>query len=275
MTPTAALAGVLTGHRTVYTALGHPTPASLARRRWDARLFRTVVRRVRAPLAYSASAADSIEEVTGVLPRVMPPGIRTDRFPVAPAPPVADRPVLLFPAFAADRRKRLDLLLAAMPAVLTRYPNARVRLVGGGDADWAFALLPAADRDRVRRACDDVGVVELDDMPGHYATSTVTVLPSVEEAFGIVLIESLSSGRPVVALAEGGPTEIVDRPDVGSLVPRDAPDRLAAAILDTIRSAGLPQTAATCHAHARRWGWVEHVGPAHLELYREVARRWP
>lgn len=272
LTPTAALASVVTGHRTVYTVLGHPTHASLSHRRWDEPLLRTAVRRVRAPLALSASAAQSVRNVTGVMPGIVPPGVRIDRFPFNPAPR-AGPPRVLFPSYAGDRRKGLDLLLHAFGEVLASHPDARLQLGGGGDTEWAFTRLPADERSAVGAACDDLGVGDLGELPGRYAAATVTVLPSTDEAFGLVLVESLATGTPVVALASGGPTEIVDRPEVGRLVEPANVAALAAAIRATIALAGRPGTAHACHQHARLWDWETAVGPRHLEVYRRVRRR--
>ena len=273
LTPTAALAAVGTGQRTVYTALGHPTPDTIGRRKWDPALFRTTVRRVTAPLALSDSAADAIETITGVRPRVVPPGLRTDRFPLRDAPRTG-APRVLFPAYAEDRRKGLDVLLAAFAAVLDHRPDARLQLGGGGDARWAFDTLAPGTRERVSSATDTLGAGELDDVAGYYAAATLTVLPSVDEAFGLVLVESLATGTPVVGVASGGPTEIIDDDRIGRLAqPRD-PASLAVAILDVIGTAADPQTPVRCARHARRWDWAELVGPLHLEVYRGAARSW-
>jgi phosphatidylinositol alpha-mannosyltransferase len=273
LTPTAAMAAVLTGQRTVYTALGNPTPQTIGRRRFAPALFRTTVRRAAASLALSESAAASIETITGVRPRVVPPGLRTDAFPVRDEPRTGP-PRVLFPAFAADRRKGLDVLLAAFGRVLERHPDARLQLAGGGDTGWAFDRLDGPDRGRVAAATDDLGAGSLTDLPARYAAATVTVLPSVDEAFGLVLIESLATGTPVVGVASGGPREIVDDDAVGRLAaPRD-PQSLAEAVLATIPLAADPSTPRTCAAHAKRWDWSTSIGPLHLDVYRGAARSW-
>ena len=272
LTPTAALAAVATRQRTVYTALGHPTAASIARRRHDLRMFRTTVHRVAAPLALSHSAADSIEQLTGVRCRVVPPGLRADEFPLRPEPRTGP-PRILFPAHAADQRKCLDVLLAAFPRVLDRHPDAQLVLAGGGNTSWAFDRLPDADRDRVAASTVDVGAGSLDELPQRYAAATVTVLPSVDEAFGLVLVESLATGTPVVGVASGGPVEIVDRPEVGRLAqPRD-PASLADAICAVVDLAADPATPATCAEHALRWDWTKTIGPLHLDVYSGEVRR--
>ena len=270
LTPTAALAAVATRQRTVYTALGHPTRQSISHRRHDLRLFRTTVRRVAAPLALSASAATSITDLTGVEPEVVPPGLRTDEFPLRDEPRTG--PVrVLFPAHASDRRKGLDALLAAFPGVLDRHANAQLVLGGGGDATWAFDRLAATDRERVLAATQESGAGELADLPARYAAATVTVLPSLDEAFGLVIVESLATGTPVVAMRSGGPTEIIDQPDVGRLATPGDAGSLAQAICAVIDLARDPATPARCALHARRWDWLDTIGPMHERVYERAA----
>jgi glycosyltransferase involved in cell wall biosynthesis len=96
------------------------------------------------------------------------------------------------------------------------------------------------------------------------------VLPSGWEAFGLVLVESLASGTPVVSTDAGGMREIVTDPAVGRLVPHRDHEALAAAIAQVAALAADPATPARCAAHARRWGWTEAVGPAHEALYRSI-----
>jgi phosphatidylinositol alpha-mannosyltransferase len=271
LTPTAALAAVATGRRTVYTALGHPTWQSISHRRHDLRLFRATVRRAAAPLALSQSAADSIAELTGVAPQVVPPGLRAAEFPLrneARSGPAR----VLFPAHASDRRKGLDALLAAFPLVLDHHPDARLLLGGGGEAGWAFDRLSANDRDRVVAATDDLSAGSLEELPARYAAATVTVLPSLDEAFGLVLVESMATGTPVVAMRSGGPMAIVNRSDVGRLAtPCDAAS-LSTAICEVIELARAAHTAARCAEHARRWDWDASIGPVHLDVYEQARR---
>lgn len=270
--PTAALAAVTARQPIVYTALGHPTAETIGRRKGDRAMFRATVRRTGAPLALSASAADHIEQLSGRRPRVVPPGLRISEFPLRDEPRVGP-PRILFPANASDQRKCLDVMLAAFPAVLDRHPDAELLLGGGGGTRWAFDRLDPAERDRVQRATRDIGAGDLGDVAARYAEATVSVLPSVDEAFGLVLVEALATGTPVVGVASGGPTEIVDDPLIGRLAkPRD-PETLADAICAVIELAADPATAGRCNEHARRWDWTQTVGPLHLDVYASVNPR--
>src|SRR5205085_2455704 len=107
----------------------------------------------------------------------------------------------------------LPLLVAAMDRILDKRPDVRLVLAGPGDPTPALEL----GSDRVREATDVRGVGEVEDVAALYASAWVTALPSMREAFGLVLVESLASGTPVVAIANsGGPVEIV-RDGIGVL----------------------------------------------------------
>jgi glycosyltransferase involved in cell wall biosynthesis len=76
--------------------------------------------------------------------------------------------------------------------------------------------------------CVFAGHVDYADVLVYMATATVTAVPSRSEAFGVINIESMAVGTPVVASAAGGIPEIVRHGIDGFLVPPDKPDALAA-----------------------------------------------
>lgn len=262
LVPSAALAARLAGRRTVYTMLGLPTAASFGRRPFDRRLVTGAVARSHVVTALSGPAADAVEELSGRRPLVLPPGLRAELFPVRDEPRTGP-PRLLFPADASDPRKGLGAALDALDLLLQRRPDTRLLI--GGPGDPAAAL--AAASGPARAATDVLGVGELDEVPGRYRGASVTVLPSRYEAFGLVLVESLASGTPAVALEEGGPAEVLDDPAVGRTAPPGDAAALARALVEAVALAAEPGTAARCADHARRWHW-DRLGPRHLEVYR-------
>jgi glycosyltransferase involved in cell wall biosynthesis len=90
-------------------------------------------------------------------------------------------------------------------------------------------------------------------------------MPSSLEAQGLVVIESLACGTPVVTLEGGAPSEVV-APGVGATCPPTA-DGLAAACAEALRLAAKPETRAACRAHAAAWDWDTAIVPRTLEVY--------
>lgn len=262
--PSGALAAALSLHPSVYTMLGHPSPENLPTRRWSRALLTQAVRTARVPAALSASAADGAEAVTGRRPIVLPPGVRTQDFTPSDQP-LAGPPRLLFNAFASDPRKGLVTLLRALPSVLEQLPGTRLVLGGGGDPSQALDALDPGLRREVSAAVDDLGTGSLEDVPARYRDATVTVLPSVHEAFGLVLVESLACGVPVVCSRSGGMGEIVTDAVGRTAAPGDADD-LARAIVSAVALAGQPGAARACVARAACWDW-DTVGPLHELAY--------
>lgn len=268
-TESAALAARLAGQRTVFTTLGMRDTGAFAGKRRDWVAFRAAVRLAHATTAVSEAAAGRVTDLTGHPAIGLYAGVRLDRFPLEPAPRTGP-PRLLFASDRSERRKGLRVLLAAMGRVLDRHPDARLVLAAPGEDPGAYDDLPDGGA-RVRAAVDDLGPdVALDEL---YRSSTVTVLPSSHEALGLVLVESLASGTPVVACPGGGPAEVVSTPDVGRLSAFGDAGALAFALLEAIALARLPGTAERCAAHASRWDWATRVGPEHEALYESVAAK--
>ncbi|MBV9485660.1 MAG: glycosyltransferase family 4 protein [Frankiaceae bacterium] len=253
----ATVAAVKAKQRVVYSVIGHPGPLRKKIRRPDRKLLDRACHAANVVTALSASAASETTAMTGVPARVVQPGVRLDVF----SPNLRarrGRPELLFAADVEDRRKRLSVMLDAMPMVLKSVPQARLVIAGPG-------VLPDDVDPAVRAAMDTPGVGTFADVSERFRRAHVTVLPSVDEAFGLVLVESLACGTPVVGARSGGLPEIVV-PAVGNLAEPDDAASLAVAIIETVALAENPATPAVCATHAARWSW-DVVGPQHLDAY--------
>ncbi|HWB65360.1 MAG TPA: glycosyltransferase, partial [Mycobacteriales bacterium] len=125
MVPAAAVAGGIARQRVVFTAIGHPAPLADPGRRKDRALARLAMRSSAVVTVLSQSAADATQRLFGARPLVVPPGVRGDVF-TAELQPRSGPPQVLFTADASDPRKRVSVLLAAMPRVLDAVPDARL-----------------------------------------------------------------------------------------------------------------------------------------------------
>src|SRR5579862_859982 len=126
-----------------------------------------------------------------------------------------------------EPEKDVPTLIAAMSRVAAANPAARCVVVGEGSQHPALA--------RQILEAGLTGVVTLagfrQDSLSFINAADVFVLPSLAEPFGLVLLEAMALGKPVISTDVGGPLEIVVHEKTGLLVPASAPDALAAAIL--------------------------------------------
>jgi D-inositol-3-phosphate glycosyltransferase len=135
--------------------------------------------------------------------------------------------VLLF-AGRIQPIKGLDLLLNAM----AHFPNGRsVKLVvvGGnaGENDEMSKLSSLVNKLGIEKRVQFVGPVEHQKMPLFYNAADICVIPSYHESFGLVAVESLASGTPVVASRVGGLATIVKDGETGYLVDKHSADDFA------------------------------------------------
>lgn len=154
--------------------------------------------------------------------RVVPNGVDPGRLALSPAQRrrLAQFRANLAPAGAQVvlfvgrmvREKGIDVLVEAAPRVLARHPQARFVLVGGPEAGWLAqraAALGVGDQVRL------MGFVPEEDLALYYACAQVAVFPSLYEPFGIVALEAMAAGVPVVVSDAGGLPTVVEHEVTG------------------------------------------------------------
>jgi glycosyltransferase involved in cell wall biosynthesis len=99
----------------------------------------------------------------------------------------------------------------------------------------------------------------------------VTALPSRNEAFGLVLVESLACGTPIVASDHASLPELME-PGIGATAKVDDPASLATACRRSFELAATPGIAEACRAAAARHDWDTHVAPSIEALYLGSAK---
>jgi D-inositol-3-phosphate glycosyltransferase len=236
-----------------------------------------------------ASTADEADALIGLYAaepakvRTIAPGVDLDVFHPAPRAAArhrlglpADAAVLLFvgriqPLKAPDVLLRAAALLAADPALAGRL---RVLVLG---APSGSGLAHPHYLEGVR---DELGLHDVvqfrppaprEVVADHYRAADLTVVPSYNESFGLVALESQACGTPVVAAAVGGlPTAVAD--DVsGVLVDGHEPAHWAKVVGELLRSPDtVRRLGAGARPHAERFSW-EHTVDGLLAAYGEAA----
>jgi len=156
-----------------------------------------------------------------------------------------------------DSRKGIELFFDALEFVWAARPDApaRVWIIGGSPAEVRFAARSALARPRVaeRMRNDAVtfwGRVEHESLPEFYSRSTIVIVPSFREQFGMVAVEAMMCGSAVVAARVGGLQDVVVSGHTGMLFDSGNPAALAACILSYVNA---PELSAWHGANARLW----------------------
>jgi glycosyltransferase involved in cell wall biosynthesis len=266
--PTDALAAARwrrrTGRPAVLSYMGIPTQRWLSASKARRRVLEHAAEGCDAVVVLSDYAANEYRQSVGGDVRVIHAGVDLRRF--QPAGARAEQPTIVCPAAVEEPRKNVALLLEAFALVRERLPDARLVLSRPRDHG-------ALARAGIDAEAAGVQWRELDDeraLARAYGEAWVAVLPAVDEAFGLVLVEALACGTPVVGYAGGGIPEIVDRDDTGRLFDRLEPDALAGATIQMLATARDPATAPRCREHAERFS-SDLCTERYLALYHELA----
>lgn len=146
-----------------------------------------------------------------------------------------------------DPRKGFPYLLAAAPEVVRRVEAAgkSVRFFISAGGKEPLSDEEQAEQQRIVEAIAAGGVadritlvakLDLSRVPEYYSASDVFVVPSPYEPFGLVIIEAMACGAPVIATDQGGPVDIIDEGEDGCLVhPRETAllaERITRVLLD-------------------------------------------
>lgn len=169
---------------------------------------------------------------------LLPNTVDTDSFRPAAKPSYllerhglrADQPVILTVARLAgmERRKGYDSVLDVLPTISRRLPEVHYVLVGAGrDRDRVVAKIHALGLERQVTLAGLVSDAELRD---YYNLCDVFAMPSKLEGFGIVFLEALASGKPVLGGNRDGAVDALCGGELGVLVDPDDPAELTCAL---------------------------------------------
>jgi glycosyltransferase involved in cell wall biosynthesis len=214
----------------------------------QARCERLHVHRAARVIVTSRYSADRAQELYGLreMPAIVPELIDLAqwRAQLSGAPARGGGYTVLFVG-RFYRRKRIELLLHAAAALRVRIPELAVRIVG--DGPHAAPLHALARRLKLEDRVTWLGDVSRPELAAEFKACELFCLPSVQEGFGIVLLEAMAAGKPIVAARAGAIPEVAPH---GLLVEAESSEALANAIEDLCRS---PETRESIARRGAEW----------------------
>jgi glycosyltransferase involved in cell wall biosynthesis len=208
--------------------------------------------------------------------RVIYNGVDTAVF--APTSSVeADADLVLFAGQLVDH-KGLPTLLEAIQTVMLRRPQTRLRCVGANQKEPGYPS--SAERylssfpSRLRPRVDFAGAVPPARMPDEFRRAGLCVFPSTSEGLGIVVLEAMACGAPVIYMKDGVGPEVVTHGVDGLLCDTRNPDSLASTILRALSSLDLRRSlGARARQKVEAKFSLDKTTSENVRLYEELANK--
>jgi D-inositol-3-phosphate glycosyltransferase len=190
---------------------------------------------------------------------VAPPGVNTSLFhPIATEQAkerinVSPEERLLLFVGRIEPLKAVDTILDALHYIQVHQPllleHTRLIVIGGEPEDRELQRLQRMAAElNLAQIVDFVGARDQSQLPDYYAAATAVIMPSDYESFGLVALEAMASGTPVIASQVGGLAFLVHEGETGFLVPVRDPvtlaQRIAALLADPARAQRMGEAAA-------------------------------
>lgn len=237
-------------------------------------LFRAILDRLSASIAVSHSAEGLVKHYFPDVPfHIIPNGVDIDRFSplIEPYPKLRDGiPTILFVG-RMDPRKGARFLFGAIPYLEKKLSQYRIVVVGTGWMRKVYdKFIPLHLQHRVQFA----GFASRDQLPRYYRSADVFCSPAVGgESQGIVLLEALASGTPIVASDIEGYRWVIEPGKHGLLVPPKSPRHIAEALIEILsKPARHEAMAKACREHALTYAWPKMVDQIEPLYYEAVGR---
>ena len=138
---------------------------------------------------------------------------------------------------SSEPGKGVDSVIEVLPKVMKAVPDLFYVIVGGGDLQPRLEQM--ARESSARDSIFFVGKLPLDQLKGCYARTDIFVMPSRQEGFGIVFLEAMVFGKPVIAGDSGGAPEVVQNGVTGFSVNPDDRDALTDRLIQLLQDESL------------------------------------
>lgn len=275
ITPSISLLALWAAERPVVATFHTATPRSRSMQLAGG-VLRGAIEKIDAGIAVSESARNVVVQHLGRDAVVIPNGIQFDDFTRPPETGAelmdscrstgSGRTRLIFLGRLDEPRKGLDVLLAAVPLIMKSRPNLELIVAGQGSSrslpEW----------------CCSLGMISVETKITLLRSADVFVAPHLaRESFGIVLLEAMASGVPIVASELPSFLDVLGSPRdeqrLGEIFPAGDARALAAAVLQVLDRPD-PLRVARAQRVARRYDWSV-VGATVLAVYRAALSAAP
>lgn len=208
--------------------------------------------------------------------RIIPNGIDLERFNDPTLRPIErfdDGKLNVLFVGRLEKRKGFKYLLQAYAQIKKVVPEARLMVVGAYDKEDKAPFVLYARRHRVRDV-RFIGYVSEDDLPRYYRTCHVFCAPSTGfESFGIILLEAMAAGKPIVASNIAGYRSVLEDGKEGLLVPPEDEHSLADALLHLLKDPVLRERMGhQGQLKAANYSWRK-VAQQVLDYYQELLEK--
>ena len=242
------------------------------------RLLDQFMEKLHGRIAVSEAARDYVASYFPGEYKIIPNGIAVERFSSPDVQPIErfndGRPNILFLG-RLEKRKGFKHLLEAFEILKARVPEARLIVAGAFDKEAKEPYVRYV-REHGIRDVRFVGYVSSEVLPRYYRTCTVYCAPSTgSESFGIVLLEAMAAGRPVVATNIPGYRSVLQDGVQGLLVPPEDEKALATALERILLKPEMGRAmgeAGVRRAQEFNWGTVTTQV---VDFYHELLQRFP
>jgi D-inositol-3-phosphate glycosyltransferase len=216
---------------------------------------------------------------------IVPPGVDLERFFPIPTKvakkrvgiPCGDTNILF--AGRIEPLKGIDTMLRAMSLIQNRYPevlkNTCMAIVGGDP--WADDL--DEEMARLQQLRTELGIHDLvtflgakdqSILPNYYAAAEIVIMPSHYESFGMVALEAMAMGTPVIASEVGGLAHLVKDGINGFHIPSRDPEALAAKIYELLTNVECRKMLGEHARHyAKQYDW-KHIVDRMMVVYEDA-----
>jgi phosphatidylinositol alpha-mannosyltransferase len=239
-------------------------------------LLKRWFRRLHGKIAVSRPAMEFASSYFPGYYNIIPNGVNVDHFSpnVAPIEEFGDGKLNILFVSRLEKRKGLNYLLEAFKQVKREIPNSRLIIVGPGTR-----LRRKYERGVRRSHLEDViftGLISYDELPRYYKTADVFCAPATcRESFGLILLEAMATGKPVVASNIEGYASVLTHDVDGLLVPPADKDMLARSLISLLTDESLRlEMGARGRANALEYSW-ERVAQNVMNYYIRVLSQPP